>query len=140
PVPGDLVRQHARGDRLRVLASLGRVAADRCDGVPGNVRDPVRWPAVGRLQEDAADAGPVRVDLACCALAGALPDGHALGVGAQRSAVRTSRARSDAALRWLLPGLLRLVRHHVSDDLAATGDDHAGARSGTLIPGTPEHR
>src|SRR5690606_10177568 len=75
-----------------------------------------------------------------CALAGALPDGHALGVGAQWSAVRTSRARSDAALRRLLPGMLRLVRKHVSDDLAATGDDHAGARSGTLIPGTPEHR
>src|SRR5690606_35149727 len=65
-------------------------------------------------------------------VAGTLPDGHTLRDRAHRPQLRPRRTRPDAAVHRLLPAVLRLVCPHLSDGLAATGDDHAAEGKRTL--------
>ena len=119
------------GDRLRVRAALGSLASGGQGGVPRDVPRPVlRASSAWRPRRRAPPwASSPSVSLVG-ALAGAVPAGHAVGHGAARPGVRAAGAGTDAACSWACSCLLRAVRPHLPDDLAAAGRDHAGARAG----------
>ena len=129
-IPGDLVRQPSRGDRLRLRPALGPLAAGGSGGVPRDVRDPVHRPHRRGSQEVPPHAGDLHHSQPPGPLARALPAGPALGLHRRRPAGRAPRARPDPRASGALPGGVRALRPHLPDDLPAPRPHHPGARTG----------
>ena len=137
PVPGDLVRQPARGDRLRLRAALGPLDPGRprrCSSACSSSRSAVLLGvAPKKSRADPRLFASISLVGALCSSA---TSGHAVGDRGERPGLRLPELGPTALFLglFLVPTPLR---PHLPDGLAAAGRDHARPRACTISRSRP---